>query len=388
MSAQSISENQIETDRAVIEAELQRLLKQKRFSAATQMSAFLKYIVTQTLDGNGDRIKAYTVGVDALGKPESFDAQNDPSVRVLALRLRKCLHASYEQEHGFQRARIVLKVGTYVPEFLKAEDDQRLDVEQSSSMLSGAAESESPITLTTPGEAPPGSKHLQIGGLDQPLGNTVNYDQTADGVGDPAMSDSPEVSVRGTSWLVTGMLLLIVAGWTLSGSRNDSFAQNSAMGLQNIQYASVVPQDSGALHETVPTLYIPSNETQSVHLRQVVTLLGSSIVEQGNIDVLSVSMIGGSERPSGNGYWMMLHEIQIDGLPKLVMQLLRQDSGEVVMSKTLTFGSADVGFSREEVYRIEALANDVSSTNGLLFQDFCTNRSMHATEQCSLNANL
>lgn len=109
-----------ETDAAVIRTELHRLLSSRRFSGARQMSAFLRYIVCETLAGNGSRIKAYTVGVDALGKPDDFDAQADPSVRVLALRLRKTLSAAYESSPECA-ARIVLRVGTYVPEFYKPE---------------------------------------------------------------------------------------------------------------------------------------------------------------------------------------------------------------------------------------------------------------------------
>ncbi len=107
-----------ETDTFLIRAELERLLSDRRFSGARQMSAFLRYIVSETLDGNGNRIKAYTVGVDALGKPDDFDAQSDPSVRVLALRLRKSLEAAYADEPECH-ARIVMTVGSYVPEFYK-----------------------------------------------------------------------------------------------------------------------------------------------------------------------------------------------------------------------------------------------------------------------------
>ena len=109
-----------ETDTSLIRAELERLLSDRRFSGARQMSAFLRYIVSETLDGNGNRIKAYTVGVDALGKADDFDAQSDPSVRVLALRLRKSLEAAYADEPECH-ARIVMTVGSYVPEFYKPQ---------------------------------------------------------------------------------------------------------------------------------------------------------------------------------------------------------------------------------------------------------------------------
>ena len=112
-------EHEIETDKAIVEAELNRLLGEKRFAGAPQLSRFLRYTVTETLEGRGDRIKAYTVGVDALGKPYTFDAQNDPSVRVLALRLRKTLVAMYESDQ-MRHAVVSFKVGNYTPEFYRA----------------------------------------------------------------------------------------------------------------------------------------------------------------------------------------------------------------------------------------------------------------------------
>lgn len=120
MNSSTNNSSLAESDASVIRAELDRLLSDRRFSGARQMSAFLRYIVCETLKGNGPRIKAYTVGVDALGKPDDFDAQADPSVRVLALRLRKTLAAAYE-DNSDCLARVVLRVGTYVPEFYKPE---------------------------------------------------------------------------------------------------------------------------------------------------------------------------------------------------------------------------------------------------------------------------
>ena len=118
-----------ETDRATIEAELNRLLRERRFSGASRLSTFLRYIVKETLDGRGERIKAYTVGVDALGKPDTFDAQNDPSVRVLAYRLRKALSASYKSNCRC-RVFVELKVGKYRPEFFKVTNEAKEEVDK------------------------------------------------------------------------------------------------------------------------------------------------------------------------------------------------------------------------------------------------------------------
>jgi hypothetical protein len=81
------------------------------------MSAFLRYVVEQTLIGNTRRIKAFTVGIEALGKPASFDPQTDPSVRVLAKRLRSSLETYYLQNPD-TLVFIEMKPGSYVPKFL------------------------------------------------------------------------------------------------------------------------------------------------------------------------------------------------------------------------------------------------------------------------------
>jgi hypothetical protein len=96
---------------------LDGILTTDKFLASPQMSAFLRYVVEQTLIGNTRRIKAFTVGIEALGKPASFDPQTDPSVRVLAKRLRSSLDAYYVQNPD-TKVFIEMKPGSYVPKFL------------------------------------------------------------------------------------------------------------------------------------------------------------------------------------------------------------------------------------------------------------------------------
>ena len=100
-----------------VEDALSAVLLDDKFAAAPQMSAFLKYVVTQTLYEDPSRIKAYTVAVDALGKPPTFDPQNDPSVRVLAKRLRGSLDTYYENNPKTEII-IEMKAGSYVPHFV------------------------------------------------------------------------------------------------------------------------------------------------------------------------------------------------------------------------------------------------------------------------------
>lgn len=109
-----------ESERQQIQNALESILATDRFIAAPQMSAFLRFVVDQAATGHQSRIKAYTVAIDALGKPDSFDPQNDPVVRVLAGRLRATLDA-YNKDNP--QAPIIIKMhrGSYVPTFMRPE---------------------------------------------------------------------------------------------------------------------------------------------------------------------------------------------------------------------------------------------------------------------------
>lgn len=101
---------------AWVRAHLAHVLAYGEFAAAPQLSAFLTYIIERKLEGAEDRIKAYTIATEALGRPDSFDPQADPIVRVQARRLRQALLAYYSQPEADDTMRITLPVGSYVPE--------------------------------------------------------------------------------------------------------------------------------------------------------------------------------------------------------------------------------------------------------------------------------
>ena len=115
---------------------LPAILTTDKFAASPQMSAFLRYVVEQTLIGNTRRIKAFTVGIEALGKPASFDPQTDPSVRVLAKRLRSSLDTYYQQQRD-TLIYIELKPGSYVPKFLLRSEVQHDAHDSASGGLEG-----------------------------------------------------------------------------------------------------------------------------------------------------------------------------------------------------------------------------------------------------------
>lgn len=100
-----------------IRAELERVLASDIFRAAPQLTAFLSYVVEQTLAGRAGELKGYTIAVEAFGRSPDFDPQTDPIVRVEAGRLRKALNLYFAAEGVADPVRISVPVGAYVPAF-------------------------------------------------------------------------------------------------------------------------------------------------------------------------------------------------------------------------------------------------------------------------------
>ena len=111
---QEIVEQPREAD---IRAALDRVVASAHLSKSPQLAAFLRFVVAETLAGRAERIKAYTIAADALGRDANFDPQNDPIVRVEAGRLRRALDHYYTDGGSNDPVVIELPRGHYVPVF-------------------------------------------------------------------------------------------------------------------------------------------------------------------------------------------------------------------------------------------------------------------------------
>jgi hypothetical protein len=100
---------------------LARMLASDALRGSPQLAAFLRYVVEATLRGQGDRLKGYTIAIEALGRDETFDPQTDPIVRVEAARLRRAISRYYAGAGSDERVQIVLPLGSYVPVFRRIE---------------------------------------------------------------------------------------------------------------------------------------------------------------------------------------------------------------------------------------------------------------------------
>jgi hypothetical protein len=100
---------------AEVRSALDNVLASETFRGSPQLGVFLRFVVEAVLRGESSRIKGYTIGVEAFGRPASFDPLIDPIVRVEATRLRRTLERYYAGPGAADLIAFGLSRGSYVP---------------------------------------------------------------------------------------------------------------------------------------------------------------------------------------------------------------------------------------------------------------------------------
>jgi len=105
-----------ESQQAIVDAELARVLCSSAFAKSRRQQRFLRYLVQRTLNGDHTSLKETVVAVEVFERSaDRFDPRADSIVRVEARRLRQRLARYYGGEGANARLRIELPVGCYVP---------------------------------------------------------------------------------------------------------------------------------------------------------------------------------------------------------------------------------------------------------------------------------
>jgi len=104
-----------------IRGQLERILASAEFKASDKQKKFLKFVVDEMLEDRASQIKGYTIAVTVYGRPEGFDPQVDPIVRVEAGRLRRSLERYYLTAGNDDPVRLKIPKGGYVPNFYTAK---------------------------------------------------------------------------------------------------------------------------------------------------------------------------------------------------------------------------------------------------------------------------
>jgi hypothetical protein len=78
--------------------QIDRILASNTFHASDVLRRLLRFLADKTFAGTADDLKEYSVGLDALGKPATYDPRQDAAVRLHASRLRQKLDDYYRNE--------------------------------------------------------------------------------------------------------------------------------------------------------------------------------------------------------------------------------------------------------------------------------------------------
>jgi len=96
---------------------LERVLESPSFIRSPRLSRFLRFIVESTLEGEDEKLKEYTIGVEVFDRGESFDPRVETIVRVEARRLRNQLSEYYGDAGQEDEVRFEIPKGAYRPVF-------------------------------------------------------------------------------------------------------------------------------------------------------------------------------------------------------------------------------------------------------------------------------
>src|ERR1700691_1404381 len=106
-----------EVERTEVLRELDAILNSPVFQPSKRCQQFLSYVVRHRLEGNQERLKERTIGVDLFQRPAGYATGDDPVVRVQAGEVRRRLDQYYQGNPNTSVVRIELHVGSYTPEF-------------------------------------------------------------------------------------------------------------------------------------------------------------------------------------------------------------------------------------------------------------------------------
>src|ERR1700742_3656205 len=101
--------------------EVDLLLRSGVFEKAPRLETFFLYICRVHFEGRADEIKEYSIALEALGRPATFDPKKDSIVRVEAHRLRRRLEQFYREEGATHSVQVIIPNGQYRPLFIVRE---------------------------------------------------------------------------------------------------------------------------------------------------------------------------------------------------------------------------------------------------------------------------
>jgi adenylate cyclase len=112
----AVLQNWTDAEKASIRTSLENMLASALFAGSPRQQRFLEYLVTNTLAGDAERLKGYTIALEVFDRKDDFDPSLDAIVRVEATRLRNKLREYYDTLGINDAVRIDFPKGSYVLE--------------------------------------------------------------------------------------------------------------------------------------------------------------------------------------------------------------------------------------------------------------------------------
>jgi hypothetical protein len=120
MRSESLLQPEEECSAEEVFAELQRVFGSPDFRVSPRNRRALEYLVHAKLEGRLHETRAYHIATQAYGRPASFDAANDPIVRIEMGALRRGLEVYYLKSGARNPLRISLPKGRYIVRVTRA----------------------------------------------------------------------------------------------------------------------------------------------------------------------------------------------------------------------------------------------------------------------------
>jgi hypothetical protein len=114
-------------DRQTVQLELERILASPHFRSSRRYPALLQYVVEKTLANDLDVLKERTLGVEVFHRVPDYDTNADPVVRFSAGEVRRRIAQYYRENPLDSAVEIALPVGSYVPLFLHAAQEDNVE---------------------------------------------------------------------------------------------------------------------------------------------------------------------------------------------------------------------------------------------------------------------
>jgi hypothetical protein len=99
------------------ERQIRKILRSTAFRNASMLQQLLQFLAAKAFDHSSETLKEYTIGVEALNRPQDFDPKTDTIVRVQIHRLRQKLKEYYDSDGSQDPIVVDIPKGHYVPSF-------------------------------------------------------------------------------------------------------------------------------------------------------------------------------------------------------------------------------------------------------------------------------